>query len=74
MCVSGLTIFTGNTNDAAKSGCSFSSSPYNFFSLSSVMFHCCKEVKGLSNRYLLFAESGTHSTAAKFYFFSTSEQ
>lgn len=39
--------------------------------LSSVMFHCCKEVKGLSNRYLLFAESGTHSTAAKFYFFST---
>lgn len=42
-----------------------------FFPLSSVMFHCCKEVKGLSNRYLLFAESGTHSTAAKFYYFST---
>lgn len=38
------------------------------FFLSSIMFRCYKEVKGLSNRYLFFAESGTHSLAAYFLF------
>lgn len=37
-------------------------------SLSSVMFRCCKEVKGLSNWYLFSAESGTHFIAAYFLF------
>lgn len=39
-----------------------------FFFLSSVMFHFCKEVKGLSNRYLFFAESETYFMAAYFLF------
>lgn len=37
--------------------------------LFSVMLCCCKNVKGLPSRYLLFAELGAHAIAVYFYFF-----